>query len=72
MSLRDLAQAVTALAVPEHTVAIKLRRPAADADPLKLGATHAGPHSLDDQVPLEFGNGRDNNDHGAAQRAGRV
>ena len=35
----------------------------------KARAPHAGAHSLDDQVAFEFGDGADDHDESAAQRA---
>src|SRR5580658_3717733 len=52
--------------------AIVIERPASDMPSLQPGAAHAGTNPLDDQVSLEFSDGADDNDDGAAQRAARV
>ena len=70
--LGDLGQAVAACPVPQDTLAIHLCRSTADADAFQLGATHAGPYSLDDQIAFEFGNRRDDDHHSAAEWAAGV
>ena len=70
--LRDLAQAVAALAIAEDGLAIEIQRPAADVASFEAGAPHAGAHPLDDQVAFEFRDGPDDDHDGAAQRAAGV
>ncbi len=38
----------------------------------ELGAPHSGAHPLDDEIPLQFGDGADDDDHGAAERTACV
>jgi hypothetical protein len=45
---------------------------APDMPAFQLGAAHAGPNPLDDQVALQFSDHTNNDDHGAAQWAAGV
>ena len=68
----QLAQALAAFALPQDGVVIKLERLAADMPAFEPGAPHAGADPLDNKVALEFGDGSDDDDHGAAQRPAGV
>ena len=70
--LCDRRQTVTASSIMQHTSTIDLRWTTADPDAFELGAPHAGPHSLDDQIAFQFCNRRGDDDDGTAQRAARV
>jgi hypothetical protein len=58
--------------VLEHRGAVDVQRPTPDVAALQLCAAHASTYPLDDQVPLQLGDGADDDDNGAAQRAARI
>ena len=66
VSLGQLAEALSAFAIAQDGRAIQLERLASDVPAFEPGATHTGPHPLDDQVALELGDSSDNEDNGAA------
>src|SRR5438270_13010584 len=68
----DHGETVAASAITQHTGAVNLSRTPSDAHTFELGSAHAGFHSFNDQVAFQFGDGSDNDDHGAAQWAARV
>ena len=72
MSFGDRAQAVAAGPIAEHRSPIDLSGPATDVPAFELGSPHAGPDTLDDQVPFEFGNRGDDDHHGAAERTAGI
>jgi precorrin-3B methylase len=72
MVFRQLAQAVSAFAVPQDGSVIKLKRFAPDVAAFEAGAAHAGAYPLDDQVALELGDRSDDDDNGASQWAARI
>jgi hypothetical protein len=65
--LCQLTETVTSLTIPQDSAAIENKWLASDVAAFELGPPHAGPHSLDDQVALEFGDGADDDDNGPAQ-----
>ena len=69
---RILAEALTLGAVLEHRSPVDIQRPATDVATFQLGPAHSGAYPFDDQVPLQLGDGADDDDDGAAQRAARV
>jgi hypothetical protein len=66
MSFGDLAQALATLTVLLGGEIIQYQGISADVLSFKTSAPHAGAHSLDDQVALEFGNGADDDNDGPA------
>src|SRR5690242_7506010 len=54
VSLGDLGEAHATVTVAENGGAIEVERGAADVAPFELGAAHAGPDPLDDQVALQL------------------
>ena len=66
VSLCQLAQALSAFAIAQDGWTVKLEWLAADVPAFEPGAAHAGAHQLDDQVALEFSDGSDDDDNGAA------
>src|ERR1035437_7701582 len=72
VSFCDLAQALALAAVPLDGSMVEFQRVAADVLAFKAGAPHAGPHPLDDQVALEFGDGANDDYDGSAQRAAGI
>ncbi len=69
MQLCQLADAETSLAIAEHSVTIEDQFGTADVLAFQLGAAHAGFHSFNNKVAFQLGNGADDDDHGASQRA---
>ena len=67
VSLRELAQAVSAFAVPQDRWAVKLERLASDVPAFEPGAAHSSADPLDDQAALQFSNRSDDDDDSAAQ-----
>ena len=67
MALGQLAETVTSLAIPQDSIAIQNKWLASDVTAFELGPPHAGAHSLDDQVALEFSDRPDDDDNGPAQ-----
>ena len=72
VALRQLAETVAPLTVPQDSVAIKNKWFTSDVAAFELGPPHAGPYSLDDQVSLEFGDGPDDDHNSPAQGTSRV
>ena len=62
VALRHLAQAVSAVAVPQDGGVIKLERLAPDMTAFEPSAAHPGPAPLDDEIALQLGDGADD-DH---------
>ena len=60
------------LAIPHQGIAINVEWRPADMPALELGAAHAGAHTLNNQVAFQFGDGADDDDHGAAERPAGV
>ena len=67
-----LAQAVSALTIPEDRLAIESKWLASDVPAFEFGAPHAGAHPFDDQIAFEFSDGADDDHDGPAQRAAGV
>ena len=68
----DLAEAVSMLTVSTDSFAIEFEGWTSDVPAFEASPPHAGTHSLDDQVAFELGDGSDDDDDGAAQRAAGV
>jgi len=64
----DLAEALAAIAFPEHRDPVDFDWPAADVAAFEPGPAHAGPDSFDDEVPLQFGDRADDDDDGPTER----
>ena len=60
------------LAVLLDSGTVQYQRLAADVLTFETSAPHAGAHPFDDQAAFEFGDGADDDDDGAAQRAAGV
>ena len=69
MGLRDVGQAVAPIAVPEDSNPVDLERTPADMPALQPGPAHPGTYPFDDEVPLQLGDGADDDDDGPSQRA---
>ena len=65
-SLGDLSEALPVQAIPEDGFTFEIERATTDVPAFQACAPHAGTHSFDDQIALEFGNGADDDD-GSAQ-----
>jgi hypothetical protein len=65
-SFRDLAQALSALAIAKDGVTVEIKRPAADMTSFEPGAPHAGTHPLDNKVTFQFGDRPDDHHDGPA------
>jgi hypothetical protein len=63
IDFRQLGQADAAGTITEQCLAIDLERSASDTAAFELSSTHAGAHSLNDQVAFEFADGADDNEH---------
>jgi len=72
MGFGDLAQALTVGSGMQDGGTVDLEGRATDGTAFQPGASHASPNTLDDQVSFQLGDGRDDDDHGAAQRSARV
>ena len=72
VSLGDLGQTEAAGAVTEDGGAIEVERGAADVPAFQLGPAHTGPNPLDNKVAFQLGDGADDDDDGAAQRAAGI
>jgi hypothetical protein len=70
--LCELAEALTALPIPEDGDAVEVQWLASDVLALELGPPHAGADPLDDETPLELGDDPDDHDDRPAQRASGV
>ena len=68
----QLAETLTQLAIPQDGVSIERQWLPSDVPAFEFGAAHPGPHPLDDQVALEFGDGSDDHDNSSAQRPAGV
>ena len=68
----DLPYALPLAAFAVDGIAIDDQRSAADVPALEACTPHAGADPLDNKVAFEFGDGADDDDDGAAQRAARV
>ena len=66
MALRQLAETLAPLAIPQDGVSIESKRLVPDVPAFEFRPPHAGPYSLDDQVALEFSDGPDDDDDSAA------
>ena len=72
MRLGHLCQAHAAGTVTEQGRPVDFQWGAADAPAFQLGTPHAGPDPFDNKVAFQFGDGTDDDDHGAAQRAAAI
>ena len=72
MTASDLAKALSAAAISADRFTIESKWHAPDVPAFEPGTAHAGFHSLDDQITLEFCDRSDDHDQGAAQRAACV
>src|ERR1022692_1269736 len=72
LSFGDLAQALATLTVLLDGEIVQYQGISADVLSFEAGAPHAGAHSLDDQVALEFGDGADDDNDSPAQWAGGI
>ena len=72
MGLRDVGQAVAAVAVAEDSNPVDLERTPADMPALQPGPAHAGTYPFDDEVAFQFCDRADDDDHGPPQRAAGV
>jgi hypothetical protein len=72
MAPGDLSDALALAAVLLDGGTVQYQRLAADVLPFETSAPHAGADPLDDQAALEFGDGADDHDKSAAQRAAGV
>ena len=68
----QLSQALAAAAVEQDRLPIEFEPPAPDVPAFEPGPAHAGSDPLDNQVAFELGDGPDDDDNGAAQRAAGV
>ncbi len=60
ITLSQLAQTLTLVAIPQDADAIEVQWSASDVSAFELGAAHAGANTLDNQVAFELHNGADN------------
>ena len=72
VSLGDLAEALSLLAICKDSLTIDVKRRAADGPAFQTRSPHAGTHSLDDQASLQFGDDADDDDDRPAQWSGGV
>ena len=72
ITLRQLAKALTLVAIAQDADAIEVEWLAPDGTAFELRPSHAGAHSLDDQVTFQLGNGSDNHHHRTTQWAAGV
>lgn len=68
----DLGERHAAGAITHDGEVVDIEWAAADVTTFEFGSAHAGPHSFDNQIPLQLGDGADNDDDGAAKRAARI
>src|SRR5579863_6176085 len=68
----DLSEAQSSLAIAYDGGAVDEAGTASDRAAFELCAAHAGLDPLDDEIAFEFGHRRDDNHHGAAERAAGV
>jgi hypothetical protein len=67
-----MVEALSAGTVPKNGNAIDVERPAADVPSLESGPAHSCADPFDDQIPFQFGDGPDDDDHGPAERAAGI
>ena len=72
MALRQLAETLALLAIPQDGVPIERERLPSDVPAFEFGAPHPGPYPLDDQVALELGDGPDDDHDSSAERSAGV
>jgi len=72
MATCDLAETLAATAIAADCGTIEIKRFPSDVAAFEFGSPHSGPDSLDDEVALQFSDGADDHDDGAAQRAAGV
>jgi hypothetical protein len=72
MCLGDLAETLTSVAIVEDSNAIDVEWSTADMSSFQAGATHACAHPFDDEIPLQLGDGTDDDDNGSPQRAASI
>src|ERR1019366_4336977 len=72
MAFGDLSKTLAALTVLLGGEIVQGQRSTADVLAFQAGPPHAGPHPLDDQAAFEFGDGADDHDESAAQRAAGI
>ena len=72
MAFGDLSQTLTMQAVLLDGSVVQYQRSTADPLAFEAGAPHAGAHPLDDEAAFQFGDGADDDDDGAAQRAAGI
>jgi len=72
VSLGQLAEAVSAFAVPQDGKSVELERFASDVPAFETGAAHAGAHPLDDQISFQLRNRSDDDHNSAAQRSAGI
>jgi len=70
--LGQLGEAHAAGPVPKQCAAVDLERGTADLTTFETGAPHAGAHPLDNKVAFQLGDGADDYDQGATERAAGV
>ena len=71
MAFGDLSKALATLTVLLDGEVVQYQWSSADALAFQACAPHAGTYPLDDQAAFEFGDGADDHDESAAQRASR-
>jgi hypothetical protein len=72
ITFRQLAKTLTLVAIAQDAMAIEVEWLTPDGTALELRPSHAGAHSLDDQVAFQLGDGSNNHYHRATQRAAGV
>jgi hypothetical protein len=72
VGLRDVGQAIAAVAVPEDCNPVDLEWTSADVPALQPGATHSCPYPFDDEIALQFGDRSDDDDDGPSERAAGI
>jgi len=72
VGLRDIGQAIAAVAVPEDRDPIDLDRTPADMPALQPGAAHPCPYPFDDEVAFQLGDRADDDDDGTSERAAGI
>jgi hypothetical protein len=72
VSLGDLGQAHCAVTVTENGGAVEVEWGATDMPAFQFGAAHTSSYAFDNKVTFQLGDGADDDDDGAAQRAAGV
>ena len=72
MAFGDLSKALAPLTVLLDSGTVQYQRLAADVLTFETSAPHAGAHPFDDQAAFKLGDGADDHDDGAAQRAAGI